>query len=113
MARENAACVQTQVRFERLLQETGGARPRGMHFCYSADALGHVWEVSRGGILRTAHGGQLARFVGSPVMFVAATADRVTRKKAETRNMLLPLIDNCQCEQRYNTSVCCYTSKAM
>lgn len=27
--------LQTQVMFERLLQEAGGARPRGMHFCCS------------------------------------------------------------------------------
>ena len=31
--RTKAGFEQMQVRFERLLQETGGPRPRGIHFC--------------------------------------------------------------------------------
>ena len=42
MARVKAGLRQMQVKFERLLQETGGARPRGMHFCYSQDGLADV-----------------------------------------------------------------------
>ncbi len=42
MARVKAGFVQIQVRFERVLQETGGARPMGMHFCYSPDVLAEI-----------------------------------------------------------------------
>ena len=42
MARVKAGLRQIQVRFERLLQETGGPRPRGMHFCYSQNVLADV-----------------------------------------------------------------------
>lgn len=31
--------TQMQVKFKRLLQEAGGASPRGMHFCYSKGCL--------------------------------------------------------------------------
>ena len=45
-------------------------------------------------MMHTAHGGQLARFVGSPVIFVALTAptvDRANSTKAETDRMVLVL----------------------
>ena len=45
--------------------------------------------------MHTAQGGQLARLVGSPVMFVAltATADKVNRKKAVIERIVLVLRD--------------------
>ena len=92
MEREKAGFWQTQVRFERLLQETGAVRPRGMHFCYPQDVLADIsypiWSI-----MHTAHGGQLAIFVGSPVVFVAwtATADKAIDKKAETERIVLVL----------------------
>ena len=44
-------------------------------------------------MMHTAHGGQLARFVGSPVTFVAltATADKANSKKADTERIVLVL----------------------
>lgn len=41
--------------------------------------------------MHTAHGGQLARLVGSPVTFVAltATADKANSKKVETERIVL------------------------
>ena len=43
--------------------------------------------------MHTAHAGQLAMFVGSPVVFVAltATADKAASKTAETERMVLVL----------------------
>lgn len=35
MDKEKVGNVQIQVRFERLLQEAGAVKPRGMHFCCS------------------------------------------------------------------------------
>lgn len=61
--------------------------------------------------MRTAHGGQLAIFVGSPVMFVAltATAGKAISKKAETGRIVLVLCDYGQCKKRYSARRCCYT----
>ena len=74
------------------MQEAGAVRPRGMHFCYSQNILADVL-ISRLGMNHTAHEGQLARFVGSPVMFVALTATvaEAIRNKAETECIMLPL----------------------
>lgn len=60
--------------------------------------------------MRTAHGGQLAIFVGSPVMFVAltATADKAISKKAETGHIVLVLCDYVQCKKRYSVRRRCY-----
>ena len=43
--------------------------------------------------MHTAHGGQLAMFVGSPVTFVAltATADKANSKKVETERIVVVL----------------------
>ena len=61
--------------------------------------------------MRTAHGGQLAMFVGSPVMFVAmtATADKANSKKAETGRIVLILCDYGRCKKRDSARRCCYT----
>lgn len=60
--------------------------------------------------MRTAHGGQLAILVGSPVMFVAltATADKAISKKAETGRIVLVLCDCGQCKERHFIRGCCY-----
>lgn len=61
--------------------------------------------------MRTAHGGQLAIFVGSPVMFVAliATADKAISKKAETGRIVLVLCNCSQYKERHFIRRCCYT----
>ena len=50
----------------------------------------------------TAHGGQLAKSVGSPVMFVAltATADKANSKRTETERIVPILRDYGQREER-------------
>ena len=60
--------------------------------------------------MHTAHGGQLARFVGSPVTFVAltATADKANSKEAETARIVLVLCDYGQGEEGHSLRRCCY-----
>lgn len=54
-------------------------------------------------MMHTAHGGQLARSVGSPLTFVAltATADKANSKKAETERIVLVSCDFDQRKERY------------
>lgn len=61
--------------------------------------------------MHTAHGGQLARLVGSPVTFVAstATADKANSKKAETKRIVLVLRIYGQGKERHFIRRCYYT----
>ena len=100
MARLKAGFWQIQVRLERLLQETGAVRPRGMQFCWSHNVLADVRHLTGRRVRHTAHGGQLARFVGSPVMFVAltATVDKAISNKAEIEGIVLLKADYGRCK---------------
>lgn len=61
--------------------------------------------------MHTAHGGQLARLVGSPVTFVAltATADKAKSKGAETEGIVLVLRKYGQGKEKHFIRRCYYT----
>ena len=58
-------------------------------------------------MMHTAHGGQLARLVGSPVTFVAltATADKANRKKVEIERIVLVLRDYGQRKEEEDAAI--------
>lgn len=76
-ARLKAAVWQTQFMFERLPQEAGAARPRGMHFCYSRDLFSCH--------LISALGMDSAYSAGGPIGEIGRVTGRVCRHDCDRR----------------------------
>ena len=72
-------------------------------------------QLSGIGIRHTAHGGQLARSVGSPVTFVALTAivDKAISKKVDVEGIVLGKGEYGQCNEVLLAQGCCYKSTAV